>query len=461
MKATFFKTTISLIAVIALAISAVGQGKQPWEDPKYGKDSAERVECAKNISLYSEFYKQQNFKDAVKPWREVYRHCPQASKNTFIKGATIYKNLIALEKNDANKDKLIDTLLMVYDKRIEVFGDRGPVLSYKGADLYGYKGDASAELVYPMLKEAMQLEGQESKAAVVTIYMQTAVALYKTSKIEGAEVIEAYTFSMETLDKTTLFNKNIVSSGSRDADKATKELENIVTSVSNVEALFSESGAATCDALIAIFEVKCAENNGNIDWLKKVTKLLNKSDCTEAPLFARASEKLYSLEPSAEAAHNLARLFLKTQQYPKADNYYDEATRLEQDPITKALYLYEWSTLAMAMENYPKVRELSLEALKLNPADGRPYIMIGKAYAATKGIGEQPIEKNSVFWLAVDNFIKAKQVDTALVEQANELIATYSQYFPKNEDWFMQVGTKEGDSYTVGGWINITTKVRF
>lgn len=459
MKATLLKTTILLIAVVATTINAIGQAKNPWEDPKYGKDSAERVECAKNISLYSEFYKQQNFKDAVKPWREVFNHCPQASKNTYIKGVTIYKNLIATEKVKAVKDQLIDTLMLIYDRRIEVFGDRGPVLSYKGADLYGYRGDAVAELVYPMLKEAMQLEGQESKAAVVTIFMQTAVALYKASKIDGAEVIDAYSFSMETLDKATLFNKGLLTGN--DAEKATKEIENINTSVSNVEALFSESGAATCPALISIFEPKCQENMNNIDWLKKVTKLLDKTDCNEAPLFAKASEQLYSLEPSADAAHNLARLFLKTQQYPKADKYYEEATRLEQDPIKKALYNYEWSTLAMAMENYPKVRELSLEALKLNPSDGRPYLVLGKAYAATKGIGEQPIEKNSVFWLAVDNFVKAKQADTSLVEQANELIATYSQYFPKNEDWFMQVGTKEGDNYTVGGWINITTKVRF
>ncbi len=461
MKSNAIYLTILLFSLLLSTTNSKGQGKLPCHDPNYGKDSASRVECAMNISLYSEFYKQQNFKDALKPWRQVYNNCPKASKNTYIKGATIYKNLIANEKNAATQDKLIDTLMQLYDKRIEYFGEKGTVLSYKAAELYGYKGNDVADQIYPMIKEAMQLEGEESKAAVVTVYIQTAVSLYKISKIEGAEVIEAYSFAVGTLEKAMKFNQAKLAQGGKDSDKVTKEIENITTSIGNVEALFSESGAATCDALVSIFEAKYNENIENIDWLKKVTKLLNKSECTEAGLFAKASEQLYKLEPSAEAAHNLARLFLKKGQYEKATGYYDEASRLEMEPATKALYFYEWSTLANAMENYPKVRELSLEALKYNPNDGRPYIMIGKAYAATKGIGQQDVERNSVYWAAVDSFNKAKQVDTSLTATANELITTYSQYFPKYEEWFMAVGSKEGDIYTVGGWINVNTKIRF
>ena len=57
-------------------------------------------------------------------------------------------------------------------------------------------------------------------------------------------------------------------------------------------------------------------------------------------------------------------------------------------------------------------------------------------------------------------FRKAKSVDPSLAEEANKLIDTYSQYYPKKEDAFFHNVT-EGSSYTVGGWINRTTKVRF
>ncbi|MFA6402274.1 MAG: hypothetical protein WCX31_11725 [Salinivirgaceae bacterium] len=461
MKSNAINLTTLLFALLLSVTTVSGQGKLPHQDPNYGTDSASRIVCAMNISLYSEFYKQQNFKDALKPWRQVYNNCPKASKNTFIKGATIFKNLIANEKNAAIKDKLIDTLMQLYDKRIEYFGEKGTVLSFKGAELYGYKGNDVADQVYPMIKEAMQLEGEESKAAVVTIYMQTAVSLYKTSKIEGNEVIEAYSFAMETLEKAMKFNQAKLAQGGKDSDKVAKEIENITTSIGNVEALFSESGAATCDALISIFEAKYNENIENIDWLKKVTKLLNKSECTESELFAKASEQQYKLDPSAESAHNLAKLFYKKKQFEKSSKYFEESCKLETEPVTKAIYYYEWSALAMEMDNLPKVREYSLEALKYNPADGRPYILIGRAYAVTKGIGQQDVERNSVYWAAVDSFNKAKQVDTSLTATANELITTYSQYFPKYEEWFMAVGSKEGDVYTVGGWINVNTKIRF
>lgn len=463
MKSTLLKLTFSVFFITIFTLASSAQGVPPYKNEKYGADSASRVSCAMNISLYSEFYKQKNYNDAIKPWREVYNNCPQASKNTFIKGATIFKRLIIKEKDAAKKDAYIDTLMMIYDKRIETFGQKGTVLTYKSADLYSFKGNAVADQVYPMTKEAMALSKEKTKAAIVTIYMQTAVELYKNESIDGNEVISAYTYAMDILDKATEYCKMRVEKNDRYSEKYAKELENIETSLSNVEALFSESGAATCEALISIFEPKCQENSSNLEWLKKVTKLLNKSECTDAELFARASEKQYELEPSAESAHNLARLFLKKEAYDKAEKYYEEATKLQEDAITNALYYYEYATLAMAQGDFAKVRTLSYKALKLNPDDGRPYIMIGKAYAASKSmkIGKEPIEHNAVYWVAVDAFVKAKQVDASLTDQANELINTYSKYFPNYEEWFMAVGSNEGDTYTVGGWINTPTKVRF
>lgn len=461
MKSTFVKTTVTVFFLAVLTASSVLGQQKPHENPKYGQDSATRMECVKNISLYSEFYKQKNYNDAVKPWREVLDNCPKASKNTYLRGATIYKNLIAREKDLAKKDALIDTLMIIYDKRIENFGQEATVLGYKGLELYSYRKNTAALEVAEMLKKSCELGVGKTKSAVVSTYMQATVDLYRAEQNEGADVIEAYTISMSTLEAAVVYNKKLVAKGGKYAAKGQKELANIETATANVDALFSESGAADCDALAEIFAPKYEESMNDVEWLKKVTKLLNKYDCTDKEIFAKSAEQLNKLEPSAEAAHNLARLFLKKQDYTKAESYYEEATSLQEDSITKALYYYEWSTLARAQENYPKVRKLSNSALKYNPNDGRPYIMIGLAYAQTKGCGKESVEHNAVFWAAVDMFAKAKKVDSSLATQANEYIATYSKYFPNFEEWFMAIGTKEGDKYTVGCWLNVTTTVRF
>lgn len=461
MKSTFVKTTATIFFLAVLTASSVFGQKQPHQDPKYGQDSASRMECVKNISLYSEFYKQKNYKDAVKPWKKVFNGCPKASKNTYLRGANIYKNLIAREKDATVKNGLIDTLMLIYDKRIENFGQEGIVLGYKGVDLYGYKKDEAALEVAEMLRKACTLNKGKTKSAIISIFMQATVDLYRAEQIEGSEVIDAYTLSMNTLDAAIVYNNKLKERGGKYQAKAEKELENIETAQANVDALFSESGAADCDALAEIFAPKYDENAENIEWLKKITTLLNKYDCTDKEIFAKSAEQLNKLEPSAEAAHNLARLFLKKEDFAKAEQYYEEATKLQEDSVTKALYFYEWSTLAMAQENYPKVRNLSNSALKYNPTDGRPYIMIGRAYAQTKGCGKESVEHGAVFWVAVDMFKKAKQVDSSLETQANDYVNTYSKYFPNFEEWFMAIGTKEGDKYTVGCWINVSTTIRF
>lgn len=452
MKATLIKITTTIFFFLAFFANQANAQAKPYEDPKYGVDSASRMECLMNISLYTEFYKQKNYNDAIGPWRKVFYNCPQASKNTYIKGANIYKNLIVREKDAAEREKLVDSLMTVYDRRVEYYGQKGRVYSYKGVDLYSFRKEEAAQEVYDMLQEACTLEGKKTKAAVVTIFMQAAIDLYRSDAIDGTEVINAYTLSMNTLDKAKQYAQQ-----KNDKD----DLEKIATSYDNVEALFSESGAANCEALISIFGPKFDENKADLDWLKKVTALLNKTDCNDSELFAKASEEQYKLEPSAEAAHNLARLFLKSEEYDKAEKYYEEATSLQEDPEKKSLYYFEWSTLAMAQGKYQKVRDLSYKALKFNDKDGRPYLMIGKAYAAdSKNIGKEKVEQNAVYWAAVDKFYQAKKVDSTIAEEAKNLINTYSKYFPNKEEAFF-LDIQEGKPYTVGGWINETTTARF
>ena len=83
---------------------------------KYGEDS---VKCVINLSLYREYYKQKNYDDAINPWRWVYNNCPASSGNIFKNGPALIKHL--MKKNPENKQAYIDTLMMIYDSRIQYF----------------------------------------------------------------------------------------------------------------------------------------------------------------------------------------------------------------------------------------------------------------------------------------------------------------------------------------------------
>ena len=73
--------------------------------------------------------------------------------------------------------------------------------------------------------------------------------------------------------------------------------------------------------------------------------------------------------------------------------------------------------------------------------------------------GYSDFEKETVYWVAVDKFIKAKSIDKTLTEKANKAIATYSKYFPNTESCFFN-GVESGQRYKVECWINESTKVR-
>ena len=65
----------------------------------------------------------------------------------------------------------------------------------------------------------------------------------------------------------------------------------------------------------------------------------------------------------------------------------------------------------------------------------------------------------SAYWAAVDAARKALSVDDSPenVEAANRLISTYSGHYPKQDEAFM-LDLIDGNSYTVPGWIGVSTK---
>jgi tetratricopeptide (TPR) repeat protein len=415
-------------------------------DPKYGPDSLSRMQCANNLSTMSEFMKINLYDYALPSWREVFDKCPASSKNIYLYGVRIYRELIAREKNPSRQQELIDTLMLIYDRRIEHFGQEGLVLGRKGLDLLKYRQD-KIEQAHNYFEKSIELSKNNSEEAVLVTYMQTSVVLFKNSMLENQEVIDNYLKIANILETK-------IDAGGQGADQAKAALN-------NTDLIFSESGAGSCEDLIRIFTPKFEENRDKIDLLKTITSLLTKRDCENSDLFANASENLYKIEPSAEAADNLSKLFIKREEFNKAAEYLNKAIELEENNEHKANFFYELALIEFTkFEKFSLAREHALQAADLRSSWGDPYILIGNLYAASSKIcGENEFESNAVFWAAVDKYIKAKSVDPSKTEEANELINRYSQYFPNVEDAFFY-GFQEGQDYTVGCWINEKTKVR-
>ncbi|MFA5815790.1 MAG: tetratricopeptide repeat protein [Bacteroidales bacterium] len=435
--------------ILALAIGwmAMAGGLMAQITDKLGSDPDA---CKKYQSLYVEFFKQGNYKDAMPWWKLAVQTCPKYSKNQYMHGVKMFEYKIEKETDPKKKPVLIDSLLWVYDLRIQYFGDdarsgKGFVLGLKGIAMQEYRKEDYPK-GYKILEESIQLMGSQSSAAVVLTYMQASQQLFKDGAIDAEKVLSDYETVMDIVEDNLKLNPD------DEGFKLTKD---------QVEIYFTNSGAATCEALIKLFTAKFAALKDDVDWLKKVTMQLKKAGCTDSRIFSESAEALFNLEPTAEAAHNIAIMFWRREETDRAAEYLQKGIDIGQHSDELADMFYELATLNYSKyKNYQKARSLALKAMEARPNWGKPYLLIGQAYiAARQEVFSDPWDQATVFWVAVDKFIKAKSVDPEVADEANGLINTYSDYFPNNEMVFFRT-MRDGDSYTVGGWINETTKVR-
>ena len=445
MRAKEFKAIVIIVLSIGFAIQAFPQ-KGVEDGSQYGKGK-DSIECIKNISLYSEFFKHENYYDAISPWREVFHNCPASRESLYANGVAMYKTFIEQEKDPLKKTALCDTIMMIYDQRIKYFGDEGNVLGRKGVDLLRYRREEGINFIeegYRYLKKSVEIEKSKSSPAVLTTFVSASISLYMRELITKEQVVMDYLTAADILDNELSVRPTPKAQQAKDA----------------IDLNIKESKALSCELIIKIFEPKFAANENNPAFLKKVTGFLSDAECETEKLFADASEKLYSIEPSELAAYKLARAYLQRKEFEKSTKYYINALELSVNTNDKATYNYE---LAFVYNNHLSQQETAVlyanEAIKLRPEWGDAYILLGSIYGASGNSFEDPFAKKTVYWLAVDMFRKAKTVDPGVDDKASLLITEYSAFFPGVEDVFFN-GLAEGQSYTVGGWINKGTTVR-
>lgn len=425
------KIIIVILGVFALAGEIKSQGK-------YGTDS---VKCVENLSLYGEYFKQENFDDAVAPWRWVFLHCPSSSSNIYVRGPQILKHLIT--KHPEKKDAYIDTLMMIFDKRIVYFGQEGYVLGLKGYELLGVDSKRSEEALTYMEK-SLELDGNNASIQAVYGYISAIVNLEKEGKKTKKDVLEAYAKVSEIIDY------NIINES--------KNTNNFIVYAEKVEDKFTPY--ANCSDLISLFETKFSPTTEDVNLLKRITKTLENKNCMDAELFFSASNRLHELEPSAQSASNMGKMSASKHKYSDAINYFKQAVDMEENTDLKAKYYIELADALRLSGSYSAARSAAYKAAELRPQWGEPYMIIGNIYIASAGeCASSEFDKLSVYWAAVDKFNYAKSVDAALNEKANKAISTYSKYFPSKETCFFY-NIKSGDTYTVKCWINENTRVR-
>ncbi|MBR2325910.1 MAG: enzyme of heme biosynthesis [Alistipes sp.] len=445
-----------IIIGLAFAFLANSASAQDFSDPQYAKWGDTPEQRKENI-LASTFLKEElanrNFNQAAKYLQQLLERCPGASENTFARGVALYKQKINRARSLAEKNVYVDSLLLLYDIRLEYFGShakRGKAyildrkarehLTYRESDREGIRKDFEVAI-------AAQVETNgTADPELVAIYFKNLCDDYSNDIVDAMTIVNAY-------DANAKYFENL--------DPSQAEFKN------QFETCFGASGAASCENLQKIFEPKIAATPNDIALLEHTFHLMAKANC-DSDFFISLGEMYYTAKPQSSVAMLLAQKFQDKKNYAKANQYLREALANEADPNERENLLTRIGILEMTTNDYAAAIKTFNESLNVDETedDGLALYFLAQCYVATTKDCSSELAKHAIYWYAYDLVQQAipllEVTDAAVAANAKNLANSYRSVFPTTEECFF-AELKEGDPYvlTCGSAKGKTTKVRY
>lgn len=440
------KIRIALLGITLgmAALPAVAQVRD------WGCDTETQQRMLEQVSLYQENMKQYRAtkdyrycEEAYPQWQAIVANCPRQHLNLYVNGAVILKVKMNKATTAAQRDSLIDELMRMYDIRYANYGDTANVMGMKALDMEKLRGNKAVADYYPIYSEAVT--HSNIKPEYVVKYMEATIKYVQAGQAEPTLVVDNYDIASDLLDAA--LQQNI-----QDSSKA----EVIRGYIGGVESAFAPY--ADCGQLSAIYSKKFEADPENVALLKKITNIMMKKGCAEEPLFFRATENLYRIEPSPSTALRMGQMCISKKDWNAAVGYLNDAVKGVTDDKDRYKACMLLGVAHGNLGSYAAARASYYRAAEADPTKGEPYLQIAGLYMAHHS-NDDGMGGRSAYWAAADKAARAKAVDPSITEEANKVINRCAGAFPKKEDAFM-LNIVNGQSYTVGGWIGETTTVR-
>ncbi len=411
--------------------------------------------------LYRDEVRFKNF-DAAKPlWKQAYYNAPGSNGRVtyhFDDGIKIYDHFFKNESIQSNRKMLADTILSIYDKRMECFDDDGTILARKAFNsYYSYRNFVDEDELFLWFKEVMDKKGVEADYFIINPYSRM---LYDRVLDEKIIPEIAHDIAYQIFDAIEYGMDNCENEYCDAWDVINEYSPNLLSGLEGIRGFYN------CDYYMKRYFNQYLADSTDCDnvsevYLKMVWASCDPNDPRVMRLKA-AKEKECYVAPPPPGPLKLAYQALNEGRFKESIEYYEEYIAESDDPIKKAEKQLIIAKIYYAhIKNFPAARQYAREAIKNKPNWGEPYILIGKLYASSGplcGPG-RGWDSQIVTWPAIDKFEQAKRVDPSVSTEANKWITQYKKYMPSIEDIF-QRQLKEGSTFKVGCWIQETTKIR-
>lgn len=432
-------------------------------------DTSDPDQAETDYVIYKNLLKANEMDRAMEKWRTVYANSPAADgrrKSVFTDGITFYNDLI--QKYPERKAAYGDTLIQLYTKARECYPGDGYMSGIQAfTSYYTYPGTATDEEMFELFKESIEIDGREKlNYFIINPMSGLTVKLHREGKItdtQAKEVVEPLRYRLakglrecKGAEECAPWKK--IEEYAPDALRYFETVEGFYDCQYFVDQYYAlyKANPDDCDEIRTAYSRMrfggCAEDNPKMKELADAFTSKCKVDVpTSTPgggTWQALVREAYQLYQDGKPRQAVEKFEAAMPEIPAGEK------RFTYQMLTAKIYYRD-------LRNFSSARSWARQAAASQPNSGEPYMLIGTLYASSgplcgPGTG---FDSQVVTWPAIDQWQRAKSLDGSVAGKANQLISTYTQYMPTKSDIF-QRGLKEGGSYTVGCWINETTRIR-
>ena len=436
MKKNVLKVSL-MFFLLAGSVSSFAQCKE-W---KWPEDKATAEE--KNV-LYTDAVKNGHYKQAVAPHQWLLTNAPNLNTSIYINGAEMFDKLADLEKDAVKKQVYVDSLMIMYDMRIQNCGEESSVMARKALSFYKFNiNSAKGAEVLPIMDKAFQLNGNNIMDGLLLPYMQAVrISALKYKNLTEDQILEKY-------DMVSA----VVEAKIKKTQSEQKPVDKLKKTKDDIDAILLTLVKFDCERVRTTLAPKFKQNPTDVALAKKIFGFMLQGKCTEDPLWLEAGEAIHAVEKDYGLAKNLGVRYLTGDNVEKAEFYFKEALEIAPGNPEKAEVLILQGSIASRKGAKGEARELFRQAAATDPNNKEAYEKIGDLYFNSfndcKKM-ENQADDRAVYLIAYDYYAKAG---------ASQKMGASKSNFPSKEDIFL-VNYSQGQSIRVGCWIGESTTVR-
>lgn len=460
---------ISFIAFVLLSFSSASLMAQceTWNDsPK--KEEAENAHVlyrgvvkGKDAAELEQLSPEE-FNMAYNNWKKAYDIAPAADgqrPSHYSDGRNLLKVKYKRATNEAEKKEIAAKILELYDQQAQCYENEAYLMGRKAFDMFYWPEYGYRESTYEAFKKALELGGMDSEYILLEPMAQILVYFYKSDKVDQMEAQRVYTQLEEIADYNVENNERFG--------------QYYESSKARMSAHFKEIEDEVFDC--AYFKKKLLpqyeENKDSLKIIQYVYVKLRQQGCdtTEAKMMeirstyealaARINADLEVERRKNNPCYDASQL-QQEGEYSRALARYEECLETTTDAEARAQVYYSIASIKLYRQNNAGgAVSAARQAASLKSGWGRPYLLIGDAYAKM-GRNCDDWESRLAVLAAIEKYAYARSIDPEVADDANKRIGQYSDAMPARQDGFMR-GLKEGQSVPVGCGIGETVKLRF